>query len=490
MNATSSSAYNAGGNFGQSKQQQQKKYAMNRSQSHVNRNGYDNDNGKYGRRKQNRCRLSSSSSSSSRISYLVPIAILSVLVLGLVIISVRDNSHDTAKEEELGNRDRRSLAAEIPMQSKGGSSIPGTSVSVSSSSSSSPSIIERDNQNSEEKERESSQLRGGMTKHERAAAALLLADIIVHAEHEVEEEMATSKVGQTRADAGRFSGFPLSNHRSYRLGENDDDYFLIAKDVAGAGYAYLPYEIDALDCKAFAVSVWVKLDVPSGSNGRQEGNRVIWSTLPPGACGSSSPRAAGNNLHDDVAGMELSIDGDMVKVSYVASNGSCDSVRTLQDRLPYGDWNHVGMIVTDERIGIYQNGSSVGITATSTAGRTTARRAKHSHIDPIEPPSHRPKGRMMRTIVGQRKDGSDVLNGRVGLLSIYAVAASDRLLVGDDIMKAAYELGKRNDSGDGPFATSNGEGREPTYFYPFEGESVEGVKTDGERLLKFIARLV
>ena len=41
-------------------------------------------------------------------------------------------------------------------------------------------------------------LRGGMSKHERAAAALLLADIIVHAEHDAEEEVESLRLLQRR----------------------------------------------------------------------------------------------------------------------------------------------------------------------------------------------------------------------------------------------------------------------------------------------------
>ena len=249
----------------------------------------------------------------------------------------------------------------------------------------------------------------------------------------------------------------------------------MAKDTAGAGYAYLPYEIDALDRTNFAVGVWIRLDASptSGSNNAQERNRVIWSTLPPGACDSSTPKTTGNNLHDDIAGMELSIHEDRVKLSYVATNGSCQSaVSAIQNKIKHGEWNHVGVIVTDERIGIYQNGSGVGFVNTAVGNSV---RAKHSHSDPLEPPSYRPKGKMVRTFVGQRADGSDVLDGRVGLLSIFA--ASNELE--DVVMKGLYESGRRKDAKDGQIDTASGAGR-PTYFYRFDGEFSGGAKTEGE----------
>ena len=84
-----------------------------------------------------------------------------------------------------------------------------------------------------------------------------MADIIVHAEHDMEEEILKGKLISA----------------ALRLGANDDDYFWLAGEgeVAAAGHAYLPFEIDALDTSYFAVGVWIK------PNKERNNNRVIWT---------------------------------------------------------------------------------------------------------------------------------------------------------------------------------------------------------------------
>ena len=89
-------------------------------------------------------------------------------------------------------------------------------------------------------------LREGAGRHERAAAALLLADILVQAEHDVV------------ADAAMAAG----------LGPDDGDYVAMA---GGGTHAYLPYEVDALDCPYFAVAAWIRPDEGGGGGGRQGG---------------------------------------------------------------------------------------------------------------------------------------------------------------------------------------------------------------------------
>jgi len=287
-----------------------------------------------------------------------------------------------------------------------------------------------------------SRLRGGMSKHERAAAALLLADIIVHAEHDVEEEILKGKLAS----------------RTSRLGAIDFDYFLLTADVVpGAGHAYLPYEIDALNASNLAVGIWIK-----PNNGRKK-NRVIWSTLDPGACGG----ARGRSSRDDIAGMELSIEGGHVTLRYIGEDGSCQAVVGKEDTVQCGEWNHIGMMVSsDGTIGIFRNGSLIG------TGSATSR-AAHTHSDPIEPQSHRPKGKMSRTFVGQRSDGTDGLDGRVAFLSIWASARR----LDDKIMKNHYEQTRRNTSTDDHQDTAL---LNPALMYPFSGESREGVEEDGE----------
>ena len=156
-------------------------------------------------------------------------------------------------------------------------------------------------------------LRGGMSKHERAAAALLLADIIVHAEHDAEEEILKSKI------------LASTTGTAPRLGVDDDDYFLLAGEnsVPGAGHAYLPYEIDALDnSNHLAVGVWIKPNKLSDKR-----NRVIWSTLDSGVCGGAS----GSSTKDDIGGMELSIEGGQVTLRYISEDGSCQAIVGKQD---------------------------------------------------------------------------------------------------------------------------------------------------------------
>ena len=85
-------------------------------------------------------------------------------------------------------------------------------------------------------------LREGAGRHERAAAALLLADILVQAEHDVV------------ADAAMAAG----------LGPDDGDYVAMA---GGGTHAYLPYEVDALDCPYFAVAAWIRPDEGGGGGG-------------------------------------------------------------------------------------------------------------------------------------------------------------------------------------------------------------------------------
>ena len=292
-----------------------------------------------------------------------------------------------------------------------------------------------------------SRLRGGMSKHERAAAALLLADIIVHAEHDMEEEILKGKLISA----------------ALRLGANDDDYFWLADEgeVPGAGHAYLPYEIDALDTSYFAVGVWIK------PNKNRNNNRVIWSTLGPGACGG----AGGSSAHDDIAGMELSIEGGQITLRYIGDDGSCQALVGSQDTVQHGEWNHIGMIFSvDGRVDVFKNGSLV---ATGNA----AHRAVHTHSDPISPPSHRPKGKMSRTFVGQRRDSSDGLDGRIALLSIWA---SDTRLDGS-ILKTHYEkTGRHNtltDDSDNSNALTH---HNPTFTYAFDGELRDGIKYEGE----------
>ena len=289
-------------------------------------------------------------------------------------------------------------------------------------------------------------LRGGMSKHERAAAALLLADIIVHAEHDVEEEILKGKMASTIAS---------------RLGADDDDYFWLAGDdnIPGAGHAYLPYEIDALNGSNLAVGVWIK---PHKLNDKRN-NRVIWSTLDSGACGGAS----GSSTKDDIGGMELSIDGGQVTLRYIGENGSCQAVIGKQDIVQGNEWNHIGMRLSEDgKMHIFRNGSLV---ATGNASS----RAAHTHTDPIESPSHRPKGKMSRTFVGQRADGTDGLDGRVALLSIWA---SD-VRLDDEIIKNHYDRTRRISSTDDDEDVAS---LTPTFLYAFDGESRDGVGMDGE----------
>lgn len=293
-------------------------------------------------------------------------------------------------------------------------------------------------------------LRGGMSKHERAAAVLLLADIIVHAEHDAEEEILKRKfLASTTGTAPR-------------LGADDDDYFLLASEknsLPGAGYGYLPYEIDALDKSNLAIGVWIK---PNILNGKR--NRVIWSTLDSGACGGTS----GSSTKDDIGGMELSIEGGQVTLRYISEDGSCQTIVGKQDIVQLDKWNHFGMMLSENgRIIIFRNGN---IIATGNAFS----RAAHTHSDPIESPSHRPKGKMSRTFVGQRGDGTDGLDGRVALLSIWA---SDARL-DDEIIKNHFERTGRNSSMDD--GQEDASLLEPTLMYPFDGETRDGVKVDGK----------
>ena len=288
-----------------------------------------------------------------------------------------------------------------------------------------------------------------MSKHERAAAALLLADIIVHAEHDAEEEILKSNF------------FASTTGTAPRLGVDDDDYFLLAGEnsVPGAGHAYLPYEIDALDnSNHLAVGVWIKPNKLSDKR-----NRVIWSTLDSGACGGAS----GSSTKDDIGGMELSIEGGQVTLRYISEDGSCQAIVGRQDTVQRGEWNHIGMAVSEDgRTNIFRNGN---IIATGNASS----RAPHTHSDPIESPSHRPKGKMSRTFVGQRGDRTDGLDGRVALLSIWA---SDTRL-DDEIIKNHYEKTRRNSSLDDDQVDAS---LEPTFIYPFDGESHDDVEMDCE----------
>ena len=294
-------------------------------------------------------------------------------------------------------------------------------------------------------------LREGAGRHERAAAALLLADILVQAEHDVV------------ADAAMAAG----------LGPDDGDYVAMA---GGGTHAYLPYEVDALDCPYFAVAAWIRPDEGGGGGGsvraavaaspsRRPGNQVVWSTVPRGRCcvGSdvSSPRAS-----EDFAGMEISIRSGRLTLTVIEENGTCRSQVTCcgaKDFVKEGEWAHVGASVSGREVRLFLNGRRI---ATFDNGS----RAGYTYRGPVEAPEARPKGRMNQTMVGRRADGTGSLQGRVALMSIWTGEEA----IDDESLLAAYETSKRGHASDAKASS----GQEPTSFYKFDGQRTQGATRD------------